>query len=1857
MTACPPPAVSRLDVVEEDEDLLQESSVKKNLQSAFDTPVVVKKRISRLSQNFQQLPVEYMKVFLRLRPFTEKELKENEDQRTMRISDDRHVLTAMAPKDSKTFKTSSRGIGEPVRHFTFTKIFDQATSQKEFYRETSHPLVQDFIDGNNALIFTYGVTNAGKTYTLQGSQGNEGIIPQAIDVLFNNVGDKIMKDVKFKPKMAHNLRFLTEEEQVSQNKIKEEVLSMAAESRASFGQDSLESSAATEMTDTSAEETLLSTSRYPSMEGSSTIPSEQIHGPVKYAIFVSFVEVYRELTYDLLTAYPKEKKQTRPVLVISDDGKGASYVKGMREIQVNSPEEVMKILEVGQRNLHVAATNLNKDSSRSHCIFTITLVQVMDIPDPTGGRVSKISFCDLAGSERANKTKEVGDRLKEAGKINTSLMKLGMCIEALRHNQQYKDDKQKQRAVSFRDSKLTRLFRSYLLGEGRACMIVNANMCASGFDETAHVLKFSAIAKEVQIINKPKPKIKSRATLFEEKFESAMEAVKRPRNTIAWERKLTPVKDLNENPEEEEEEEEDEIYEESEDYESDSEDEDNKEERDVAYWKNREKKFIELIEMMKKAVSQEQKNSKKREAEIRRHVVQQMQNQIVQIENSHEEQIEDTISLLQVEQEKRLGIVKDVVTEDIRKLKERLDKKYWDVVTKNTNMEQELAECKEQLKSKTTELQSVEDKVTATDLQINMLQMDLEKKEKEIVTLKNRHRRSSSRYSSMDKEQFILDLEKENEEGRFLIKQLMEEVDEHRSKVEEEQEENNKLNESLKAANKKIEQLLSQDQESKGSDIDTGELERLKKEHQSLQEKMVILEEKSVQLCTKLELRNESAAEDNVLGNTEYLLKHLPEWMDSNQETISHLTSEVESEKSEKLQIKSLHDELAQKVVEQDEYVKQIEQIKADFTKQKEQIEVVHCEEMQKTENERKMAKDEFQSKIESLKEKLNKAESDLSAYSDAKKKITELENESLESKKFEQQLMKETDRLHAEVKKLKKENSEVKQNSMKRTSDASELKQDVAILTQDRNDLLTRVEDLQKHLADTKKEKQTLEEELRENLANTTTVQLNTELSVLKNTVAEKEASIQRLDSEKHELSTKFTSLEEEMASFQRKVDDTQKGMKMENEKLQREIEDVKKSKSKLELDLEERGNQSDKLQQNVDNLRTEHDNMTNELNDLKKILDEKEKEKKSIENVNKNIQEELKKTNSESDKLSKECKQFQKNITLLEQKVKKLETERETNSKSKTDTEESNTKLTEQVKEKQSELNNLEKDFEVYKMNSDEEIKKLKQEFESQMKKEKDFYERELKQHEKQDSKTKSAAEETNAKLTEELENKQDQFHKLEKEFENFKKKSGQEMEAMKKKLQNEISSDKATHKKELKQLETKLTKAIESKDKELTQFRENRDRIVAALEVQIKNDKSTNELLKANLDEQMAEVVQLKSQNAAVLAQSTDLKKQLEKKSANSRKQSLNKSASTSAVVNTDSIVAVKREPMSPQHQEQVVSAMKRRADTLSPVKGSSGGESHSGASEAEVTVPTRTSAGSRKNSSTRGRKRGGSNVGTRASSRKTKRVTGRPATPLPEAVPAEDDDDDDNDDDWAASSSKKKRQTTRKTNIKAEAVEEQGVLDDSELMRETGNSRNFPQPTMELDVTPQVKKTKKARKRGGTKKDDQEHDSPATREESPFSKRFKFFEKFISNDEDAGPGTLKTGRSLRAKTRGTNNANNSNNSKTSDEDTASVLSLTASKNLTKVGDMLKNSPVAQALKAAKDAIGPATKSPKKAKKQPEEQQKKSRRMVKLHPEDISLPLEATPSPEHIRDMATSHGVGETPARMMRRLRNRR
>ena len=225
-----------------------------------------------------------------------------------------------------------------------------------------------------------------------------------------------------------------------------------------------------------------------------------------YSVWVSFAEIYNEIVYDLLS---NECQKKRTPLKLAMDTHGRTFIKGLKTVCVNSGSEAYQVLMAGQYNLKVAATALNARSSRSHCIFTIKLLKYYVENDTDSVEVSTFAFCDLAGSERLKKTLNIGDRLKEAQNINTSLLVLGRCLKTI-HDVQL--SKQKIELVGpFRESKLTRLFQKALSGKEHLALIVNINPVPNLYIETQNVLNFSAIAKQIVLEQKENMRRKKRS--------------------------------------------------------------------------------------------------------------------------------------------------------------------------------------------------------------------------------------------------------------------------------------------------------------------------------------------------------------------------------------------------------------------------------------------------------------------------------------------------------------------------------------------------------------------------------------------------------------------------------------------------------------------------------------------------------------------------------------------------------------------------------------------------------------------------------------------------------------------------------------------------------------------------------------------------------------------------------------------------------------------------------------------------------------------------------------------------------------------------------------------------------------------------------------------------------------------------------------------------------------------------------------------------------------------------------------------------------------------------------------------------
>ncbi|XP_042638094.1 kinesin-like protein KIF15 [Orycteropus afer afer] len=200
----------------------------------------------------------------------------------------------------------------------------------------------------------------------------------------------------------------------------------------------------------------------------------------------SFIEIYNEQIYDLLDS-------ASAGLYLREHIKKGVFVVGAVEQVVTSAAEAYQVLSGGWRNRRVASTSMNRESSRSHAVFTITIESMEKSSETVNIRTSLLNMVDLAGSERQKDTQAEGMRLKEAGNINRSLSCLGQVITAL-----VDVGNGKQRHVCYRDSKLTFLLRDSLGGNAKTAIIANVHPGSRCFGETLSTLNFAQRAKLIK---------------------------------------------------------------------------------------------------------------------------------------------------------------------------------------------------------------------------------------------------------------------------------------------------------------------------------------------------------------------------------------------------------------------------------------------------------------------------------------------------------------------------------------------------------------------------------------------------------------------------------------------------------------------------------------------------------------------------------------------------------------------------------------------------------------------------------------------------------------------------------------------------------------------------------------------------------------------------------------------------------------------------------------------------------------------------------------------------------------------------------------------------------------------------------------------------------------------------------------------------------------------------------------------------------------------------------------------------------------------------------------------------------------
>jgi kinesin family member 3B len=203
---------------------------------------------------------------------------------------------------------------------------------------------------------------------------------------------------------------------------------------------------------------------------------------MNFLVAVSYLEIYMEELRDLL-------KPGNNHLELRERENGIC-VPNLHSVLCKSVEDMMNVMNVGNKNRTVGFTNMNEHSSRSHAVFVIK-IEMCEM-DSTQIKVGCLNLVDLAGSERQSKTGATAERLKEASKINRALSSLGNVISALAEKSPH---------VPYRDSKLTRLLQDSLGGNSKTIMIANIGPSEYNYNETLTTLRYAHRAKTIQ--NKP----------------------------------------------------------------------------------------------------------------------------------------------------------------------------------------------------------------------------------------------------------------------------------------------------------------------------------------------------------------------------------------------------------------------------------------------------------------------------------------------------------------------------------------------------------------------------------------------------------------------------------------------------------------------------------------------------------------------------------------------------------------------------------------------------------------------------------------------------------------------------------------------------------------------------------------------------------------------------------------------------------------------------------------------------------------------------------------------------------------------------------------------------------------------------------------------------------------------------------------------------------------------------------------------------------------------------------------------------------------------------------------------------------
>ncbi|XP_073009641.1 kinesin-like protein KIN-13A [Typha latifolia] len=211
----------------------------------------------------------------------------------------------------------------------------------------------------------------------------------------------------------------------------------------------------------------------------------------KFKLWLSYFEIYGGKLFDLLS--------DRRKLCMREDGRQQVCIVGLQEFEVSDVQIVKEYIEKGNATRSTGSTGANEESSRSHAILQLAVKKHKEVIDTrrqkdvneskNGKVVGKISFIDLAGSERGADTTDNDRQTRiEGAEINKSLLALKECIRALDNDQIH---------IPFRGSKLTEVLRDSFVGNSKTVMISCISPNEGSCEHTLNTLRYADRVKSL----------------------------------------------------------------------------------------------------------------------------------------------------------------------------------------------------------------------------------------------------------------------------------------------------------------------------------------------------------------------------------------------------------------------------------------------------------------------------------------------------------------------------------------------------------------------------------------------------------------------------------------------------------------------------------------------------------------------------------------------------------------------------------------------------------------------------------------------------------------------------------------------------------------------------------------------------------------------------------------------------------------------------------------------------------------------------------------------------------------------------------------------------------------------------------------------------------------------------------------------------------------------------------------------------------------------------------------------------------------------------------------------------------------